>query len=132
MIYNSRKNKIEILENDGAYVFYNINNSISKLPDLENPIFKEQITNLLFQKEKFEFNKNILEKINKKTFNQASFDELGKNNIKEVKLDSIKDTKKFETNSIQILYSLPINSFTLIANNENDVFIAKNCTIRRK
>ena len=34
-------------------------------------------------------------------------------------------TKKFETNSIQILYSLPINSFTLIANKENDVFIAK-------
>ena len=125
MIYNSRNDKIEILENDGAYVLYNIDNSISKLPDLENPIFKEQITNLLFQKEKFEFNKNILEKINKKTFNQASFDELGKNNIKEVKLDSIKDTKKFETNSIQILYSLPINSFTLIANKENDVFIAK-------
>ena len=125
MIYNSRNDKIEILENDGAYVLYNIDNSISKLPDLENPIFKEQITNLLFQKEKYEFNKNILEKINKKTFNQASFNELGKNNIKEVKLDSIKDTKKFEANSIQILYSLPINSFTLIANKENDVFIAK-------
>ena len=125
MIYNSRNDKIEILENDGAYVFYNINNSISKLPNLENAIFKEQITNLLFQKEKYEFNKNILEKINKKTFNQASFDELGKNNIKEIKLDSIKDTKKFEANSIQILYSLPINSFTLIANKENDVFIAK-------
>ena len=71
---------MKILENDGAYVFYNINNSISKLPDLENPKFKEQITNLLFQKEKYEFNKKILEKINKKTFNQASFDELGKNN----------------------------------------------------
>jgi len=125
MIYNSRNDKIEILENDGAYVFYNIDNSISKLPDLENPIFKEQITNLLFQKEKYEFNKNILEKINKKTFNQASFDELGKDNIKEIKLDSIKDTKKFVTNSIQILYSLPINSFTLIANKENDMFIAK-------
>ena len=125
MIYNSRNDKIEILENDGAYFLYNIDNSISKLPDLENPIFKEQITNLLFQKEKYEFNKNILEKINKKTFNQASFDELGKNNIKEIKLDSIKDTKKFEANSIQILYSLPINSFTLIANKENDVFIAK-------
>ncbi|MDA7733403.1 SurA N-terminal domain-containing protein [Candidatus Pelagibacter sp.] len=125
MIYNSRNDKIEILENDGAYVLYNIDNSISKLPDFENPIFKEQITNLLFQKEKYEFNKNILEKINKKTFNQASFDELGKNNIKKIKLDSIKDTKKFESNSIQILYSLPINSFTLIANKENDVFIAK-------
>ena len=35
MIYNSREDKIEILENNGAYIFYNINNSISKLPDLE-------------------------------------------------------------------------------------------------
>jgi len=125
IIYNNRKDKIQILENDGTYVFYNIENLISKLPNLENPIFIEQITNLLFQKEKYEFNKNILDKINKKIFNQASFDELSKNNIKEIKLDSIKDTKKFETNSIQILYSLPVNSFTLIANKENDVFIAK-------
>jgi len=125
MIYNSRKDKIEILENGGTYVFYNIDKSIYKLPNLENPIFKEQILNLIFQKEKYEFNKNILDKINKKTFNQVSFDELGKNNIKKIKLDSIKDDKTFETNSIQILYSLPINSFTLIANKENDVFIAK-------
>ena len=125
MIYNSRKDKIEILENGGTYVFYNIDNSISKLPNLENPIFKEQILNLILQKEKYEFNKNILDKINKKTFNQASFDELGKNNIKKIKLDSIKDDKTFETNSIQILYSLPVNSFTLIANKKNDVFIAK-------
>jgi len=125
MIYNSRKDKIEILENGGAYVFYNIDNLISKLPSLENPIFKEQILNLLFQKEKYEFNKNILDKINKKTFNQVSFDKLGKNNVKKIKLDSIKDDKTFETSSIQILYSLPVNSFTLIANKENDVFIAK-------
>jgi len=125
MIYNTRKDKIKIIENDGTFVFYNIDNLISKLPNLENPIFKEQITNLLFQKEKYEFNKNILDKINKKIFNQASFDKLGKNNIKEIKLNSIKDTKKFETNSIQILYSLPVNSFTLITNKENDVFIAK-------
>ena len=125
MIYNSRKDKIEILENGGTYVFYNIDNSISKLPNLENPIFKEQILNLILQKEKYEFNKNILDKINKKTFNQVSFDELGKNNIKKIKLDSIKDDKTFETNSIQILYSLPVNSFTLITNKENDVFIAK-------
>ena len=125
MIYNSRKDKIEILENGGTYVFYNIDNSISKLPNLENPIFKEQILNLILQKEKYRFNKDILDKINKKTFNQVSFDELGKNNIKKIKLDSIKDDKIFETNSIKILYSLPVNSFTLIANKENDVFIAK-------
>ena len=125
MIYNSRKDKIEILENNGTYVFYNIDNSSSRIPNLENIIFKNQIRNLLFQQKKYEFNKNILDKINGKTFNQASFDEFSKNNIKEIRLDSIKDSKKFEKNSIQILYSLPINSFTLIANKENNVFVAK-------
>ena len=125
MIYDSRKDKIEILENEGTFIFYNIDSSNSKLPDLKNTIFKEQIRNLLFQKEKYEFNKNILDKINEKTFNQSSFNELGKNNIKKVRLDSIKDNKIFETNSIQILYSLPISSFTLITNKENKVFIAK-------
>jgi peptidyl-prolyl cis-trans isomerase D len=95
------------------------------LPSLEDDKFKNQIKNLLFQKEKYEFNKGILDKINKKNFNQASFDELGKNNIEKIKFNSIKDNKKFEDNSIKILYSLPINSFTLIADNQNNVFIAK-------
>ena len=95
------------------------------MPSLEDDKFKNQIKNLLFQKEKYEFNKGILDKINKKKFNQASFDELGKNNIEKIKFNSIKDNKKFEDNSIQILYSLPINSFTLIADKQNNVFIAK-------
>ena len=124
-IYNSRKTNIEILEDDGSYVLYNIDNLITKLPNLDDDKFKKQIRNLLFQKEKYEFNKKILNKIDKKIFNQASFDELGINNIKKIKLNSIKDDKKFEKNSIKILYSLPINSFTLIADKENNIFVAK-------
>ena len=124
-IYNSRKDKIEILEDDGTYIFYNIDKLNSKLPDLEDNKFKKQIKNLLFQRGKYEFNKSIIDKINKKTFNQASFVKLGKDNIKKIKLNSIKDNKKFEINSIKILYSLPINSFTLIVDNKNNVFIAK-------
>jgi len=42
-----------------------------------------------------------------------------------IKLNSIKDDKKFETQSIEILYSLPINTFTLVADGENNVFVAK-------
>jgi len=124
-IYDSRKNNIEILENDGTYIFYNIDNLDTKLPNLNDDKFKEQIKNILFQKEKYEFNKSILDKINKKEFNQTSFDGFGKTNIKKIKLNSIKDDKKFEKNSIEILYSLPINSFTLIADEKNNVFIAK-------
>ena len=124
-IYNSRKDKIEILEDNGTYIFYNIDYLITKLPSLEDNNFKTQIKNLLSEKEKYEFNKDILDKINQKKFNQTSFQELGKNNIKKIKLNSIKDDKKFEKNSIKILYSLPVNSFTLIVDKENNVYVAK-------
>ena len=131
-IYNSRKDKIEILEENGIYIFYNIDNQKNKLPSLSNTKFKKQIKNLLFQKEKYELNKKILSEINDKKFNQASFNKLGKDNIKKIKLNSIKDNKKFEINSIEILYSMPINSFTLISDEQNNIFIAKTVNYEEK
>ena len=124
-IYNSRKNKIEILEDNGTYVFYNIDSLDNRLPNLNDDKFKKQIRNLLYQKEKYEFNKKILSEIDEKKFNQASFDELGKNGIKKVKLNSINDDKKFEKNSIKVLYSLPTNSFTIIADEQSNIFVAR-------
>ena len=124
-IYNSRINKTEILEEKGTFIFYHIDKINNKLPSLDNNEFKNQIKNLLFQKEKFEFNKNILDQITKKKFDQLSFDNLGKSEIKSIKLNSIKDDKKFEINSVELLYSLPINTFTLVADTKNNVFVAK-------
>ena len=100
-IYNSRINKTEILEEKGTFIFYHIDKINNKLPSLDNNEFKKQIKNLLFQKEKFEFNKNILDQITKKKFDQLSFDNLGKSEIKSIKLNSIKDDKKFEINSVE-------------------------------
>ena len=131
-IYNSRKDKIEILEDNGTYVFYNIENLVTKLPNLDDDKFKKKIKNLLFQKEKYEFNKKILDEINEEKFNQTSFEELSKNNFKKIKLNSINDDKKFEKNSIEVLYSLPINSFTLISDKENNVFVAKTISYEEK
>jgi len=124
-IYNSKKNKTEIFEDKDSYIFYQIDNVNTRLPNLNDNKFKTKIKNLLFQKEKFEFNKDILEKISKKEFNQVSFDKLGRDDVKKIKLNSIKDNKKFEINSIEILYSLPVNSFSLIADDKNNVFVAK-------
>ena len=124
-IYNSRKDKIEILEDNGTFIFYQINNINSKLPNLEDVKFIKQIKNLLFQKEKFEFNKNILDQLDKKQFNEISFNKLGNGKVEKIQLNSVKDIKKFEINSIEILYSLPINTFALIADKENNIFIAK-------
>ena len=49
-IYNSRKDKIEILEDNGTFIFYQIDNINSKLPSLDDDKFVKQIKNLLFQK----------------------------------------------------------------------------------
>ena len=124
-IYKSRKNKIDILEDKESFIFYQINKINTKLPSLNNVKFKTQIKNLLFQKEKYQFNKNILDQISTKEFNQASFDKYGNAGVEKIKLTSIKDNRKFTINSIETLYSLPVNTFTLIADDKDKIFIAK-------
>jgi peptidyl-prolyl cis-trans isomerase D len=124
-IYSLRNNKTNIIEDNGNYTLYNITETNNKSPDISDERFKKQIIDLLFEKEKYEFNKNILDQISKNEFNQNSFMDLGGDKIKKIKLNSIKDNKKFEKNSIQILYSLPINTFTLIVDDQNNVFVAK-------
>ena len=105
--------------------FYQIDKVTSKLPSLDNDKFIKQIKNLLFQKEKFEFNKDILDQLDNKKFNEVSFNELGDGEIETIQLNSIKDISKFENNSVEILYSMPINTFTMIADKEDNVFVAK-------
>jgi peptidyl-prolyl cis-trans isomerase D len=125
IIYDNRNNVMEILEFEGQYIFYHIDEKKVKLPDLKEPKIKKQITNLLFQKEKYEFNQKILEQINNKLFDQSAFDNLTKGSEKKIQIDSIKDTNKFEVNSIEILYSLPINSFTMITDEDKNIYVAK-------
>ena len=113
------------MEDKGTYIFYNIIKSETKLPKLNNIKFREQIKNLLFQKEKFKFNKNILDQLDTKEFNEVSFNKLAINGVNKIRINSIKDNEKFETNSVEVLYSMPINNFTLIANDKDQIFVAK-------
>ena len=49
---------------------------------------------------------------------------MGNEKIETLTLSSIKDNKKFEINTIELLYSLPINSYTLINDEEKNIYIA--------
>ena len=50
---------------------------------------------------------------------------MGNNKIETTLINSIKDNNKFDINAVELLYSLPLNSFTLI-NDENDqIYLAK-------
>ena len=125
-IFNAKSEKTGLLENNNDYILYNIDNVITKSPDLTNEQSVSDMKKLVFEKNKFDFNRKILEEINNKSFNQAKFDELGSEISESITLNSIKDNKKFNINSVRVLYSLPVGSFTLINDDQNNIYLSKN------
>ncbi len=124
-IYELRANKYDIFEIGDNYIIYNIKNIEQKKPDLKDNQTRDEIIELVAQKNKYDYNLKLLEKINNKEFNNDEFVKMGKNQIQNIKLNSIKDNKKFEIKAVELLYSIPINSFTLINDEKNNVFLAK-------
>ena len=70
-------------------------------------------------------NKDLIKKIDEKNFNNESFEEMGNNNVKTILLNSIKDNNKFDINAVELLYSLPLNSFTLVNDEMSNIYLAK-------
>ena len=124
-IFELKNNKFDIFELDNNYVLYNINSIEQRSPDIKDNETRNEIVELIYQKNKFEYNSRLLKRINNKELSDNEFFELGKNNINSTRLNSIKDNKKFEINAVELLYSLPINSFTLINDEKNNIYLAK-------
>ncbi len=124
-IYEIRSNNFDIFENKENYVIYKIENIKKKKPDINDDEIKKEILELVSQKNRFDYNKSLLKRIQDKEFNEDDFSNLGKNKIQSLKLNSIKDNKVFEINSVQMLYSLPLNSFTLVNDENDNIYLAK-------
>ena len=124
-IYEVRNNSFDIFENKENFIIYKIENLEKKKPNLDDDQTKKEILELVAQKSKFDYNKNLLEKIQNKEFTEQDFLNLGKDQIQSLKLNSIKDNNKFEINSVQMLYSLPLKSITLINDEKNNIYLAK-------
>ena len=129
-IYDKRnENKMQLIEENEFFVLYAINNINEIIPNSDNKIFKEKILSEMFKNNKFEYNKRLITKINNKEFKQKDFDRISANSIDKIILDSINDDKKFTNESIKILYAIPKNSFSLIADQNNDIYLAKTLNI---
>ena len=124
-IFQLRNNKIDIFESGDDYILYEISKIDNRIPNLNDNQTKNEILELLYQREKFDYNRKLLDKITNKKFDNSAFLKMGENKIQNIKLNSIKDNKKFEINSVEVLYSLPINSFTIINDEENNIYLAK-------
>ena len=124
-IYEFRDNNFDIFENKENFVIYKIKNIEERKPDINDEETKNEILSLIVQKSKFDFNREILEKINDNEFSDSDFTKLGESQIQSITLNSIKDNKKFDINAVEMLYSLPINSFTLINDEDDKIYLAK-------
>ena len=124
-IFDLRTNEYDIFENDNNFILYRIRKIEERGPDLNDTQTRNEVIELVSQKNKFDYNRNLLEKVTQKNFNDDDFKKLGQNNIQTLKLNSIKDNKKFDINSVEVLYSLQENSFTLINDEQNNVYLAK-------
>jgi peptidyl-prolyl cis-trans isomerase D len=124
-IFELKENKFDIFEYGNDYIIYNISNIEQKEPDLADTQTKNEIIELIFQKNKFDYNRELFEKIKTNKFDNSNFQEMGQGLIEKIKLNSITDNNKFEINAVEILYSQPINSLTLINDDKNNIYLAK-------
>ena len=127
-IYVKRnQDKIQIIDKNDFYLLYEINSIKKVLPERNDVKFIESVKNSLFEKNKYEYNKNLLLKIQNQNFNNFDFIRLvdNKDLIKKTKINSIKDNNLFTSDSIKLLYSLSKNNFLLIGDKDKNIYLAK-------
>ncbi len=125
LIYQNKSSKLNLIENGDNFLLYNVDKEYSKSPNLNDDKTKSELTELIYQKGKFDFNRKILEEIQSKEFNNSKFEDLGNNDLLNLEVKTINDDTTFDVNSIKMLYTLPVNSFTLINDKDNNIFLVK-------
>ncbi len=135
-IYKARNEGSLFLDDKEEYfLLVEIESVKSRLPSFDDSDFLNKVRTNLYNKNKYEFNKALIEKINSKNFNDNDFKKMGNdtnNTIKDLKLKSINDRNKFTSESLEIIYSLPKNNYSIIADHKNNIYLAKIVDIKIK
>ncbi len=121
-------NKAGLLEENDYYVLYEIDSINEELPNIKDNKFVKKIEEALYNKSKYKFNQDLISKISEKKFDQENFEKISNDNnteIKSIEIQSINDNNKFSTDSVKFLYSLPKNSFSLVGDNNKNIYLVK-------
>ena len=124
-IFEARNNEFDIIEFQDDYILYKVLKSEQRSPNLSDLVLREEILGLIYERNKYEYNKDLIKKIDEKNFNDENFVEMGRNKIENLLLNSVKDNKKFDIKAVELMYSLPVNSFTLINDEMSNIYLAK-------
>ena len=97
-----------------------------RVPDLNDEISSD-IIDVIFEENKYQYNQKLFSKINSKEFNDKDFKDIvkDKKKYKTGRLNSIRDNNIFEINSVKLIYSMPINSFLLVADDKEKIYLLK-------
>jgi len=116
-----------LLDKEDYFLLYEINNVNKILPEITDKKFLETVLNDLRRVEKFNYNKNILKKIETNNFSENEFYKISNNKDIYVKalVNSINDNSTFNVDSLKLLYTIPINDFLLIVDNEKNVYLTR-------
>ena len=125
LIYSKRSSEVDLIENGDNFLLYSITNKFDRGPDLTDQDTKEEIRELVYQKGKFDVNRSVLEEIQNKKFDDNRFKEMAGYSKEYLTINSIRDNNRFEANSVKILYSLPLSSYTLVNDKENKIYLVK-------
>ena len=124
LIYSKKTSKLDLIESGDNFLLYNIDNEYDRAPDLSDEIIKEEIVELIYQKSKFDYNREIIKEIQNKKFDNLKFEELAGSNKEYSSINSIEDDELIDINSVKMLYALPVNSFALV-NKEDKIYLVK-------
>ena len=124
---NKDKKEIILKDKDNYFLLYQITKINNILPKSNDASFRDKVKNRIILKKKFDLNKNLFEKIQNKDFKDSDFNNLVKNkdNINSGIINSIIDDNLFDETSLKLIYELPRNSFVMVSNKTNKIFLAK-------
>ena len=124
----SKKNgssQVNLIDNNDHYLLFKINRIENKLPDVNSKKFLDDINSMLKNQFKYEYNKKLLEDIQK---NNLKYEDLNNftnsSDVEKLSIKSINDKNKFSIEAIKLIYSLPEKSFVLINDTMNNIYLA--------
>tara|TARA_Y100001970_G_scaffold136068_1_gene167471 strand:+ start:1326 stop:2735 length:1410 start_codon:yes stop_codon:yes gene_type:complete len=127
LIY-SKKNRLDqvhLIDNNDHYLLFKINKIENKLPDISSNQFKEEINLSLKNRFRFDYNTKLIEDIESKNLKYEDLKKYSStNNVQDLLISSVNDNSKFSIDSIKLIYSLPENSFVLVNDGLDNIYLA--------
>jgi len=127
-IYQKKNDdKIQLIDKNDYFLLFEISKINKILPSKSDINFISRVKENLILKRKYEYNKDLFQKIQDKKLNEDEFLKIsnGEDNILNTVIKSLDDNKIFDKDSINLVYSLPVNSFVLITDVNNKIYLAK-------